>query len=82
MQINYTTEAFESLLQLINYIESKNTKGAGLRWLQRLRPFCRKNCIHLLKSNFVAMKPLINLASVVFILMNGLSLFLSRKTIY
>lgn len=35
MQIDYTTEAFGSLVQLVNYIESTNTEGAGLRWLKR-----------------------------------------------
>ena len=42
MQIDYTTEAFASLLQLINYIESNNTKDAGLRWLQRFEVFLQK----------------------------------------
>ncbi len=39
MQINYTAEAFNSLLQLINYIETKNTAGAGVRWLNRYESF-------------------------------------------
>lgn len=39
MQIDYTTEAFSSLIQLVNYIESKNTQGAGLRWLNRFEKF-------------------------------------------
>jgi len=42
MQINYTTEAFKSLIQLINYIEFANTKGAGLRWLKRFEGFLKK----------------------------------------
>jgi hypothetical protein len=42
MQINYTTEAFASLIQLVNYIESKNTQGAGLRWLKRFEVFLTK----------------------------------------
>ena len=45
MQIDYTTEAFASLLQLVNYIESKNTKGAGLRWLQRFEVFLQKKLL-------------------------------------
>ena len=44
MQINYTTDAFSSLIQLINYIESVNTQGAGLRWLKRFEFFLEKNC--------------------------------------
>ena len=39
MQVNYTTEAFISLSGLINFVESKNTKYAGLRWLNRFEHF-------------------------------------------
>ncbi len=39
MQVNYTTEAFASLSGLINFIESKNTTNAGLRWLNRFEGF-------------------------------------------
>ena len=39
MQVNYTIEAFTSLSGLINFIESKNTKNAGLRWLNRFEQF-------------------------------------------
>ncbi len=39
MQINYTADAFGSLIQLVNFIESKNTFGAGLRWLKRFEMF-------------------------------------------
>jgi len=31
MQINYTTDAFTSLLSLVNFIEANNTSNAGLR---------------------------------------------------
>jgi len=41
MQIDYTTDAFTSLIQLVNYIESKNTQGAGLRWLKRFEDFLK-----------------------------------------
>jgi hypothetical protein len=43
MQINYTTDAFTSLLQLVNFIESKNTIGAGLRWLSRYEIFLKRS---------------------------------------
>jgi hypothetical protein len=43
MQVNYTTDAFASLVQLINFIESKNTIGAGLRWLERYELFLHKS---------------------------------------
>lgn len=33
MKISYTNDAFESLANLVNFIEAHNTKGAGLRWL-------------------------------------------------
>ena len=42
MQINYTTDAFASLAQLINFIEAKNTSGAGLRWLERYEKYLKK----------------------------------------
>ncbi|GAB2840614.1 hypothetical protein GCM10027043_50060 [Ferruginibacter profundus] len=42
MQINYTKDAFASLLSLINFIESKNTHNAGLRWLSRYEAFLQK----------------------------------------
>ncbi len=42
MQINYTENAFSSLIQLINYIESTNTLGAGVRWLNRYELFLKK----------------------------------------
>ena len=41
MQIDYTAEAFSSLIQLVNYIESTNTRGAGLRWLNRYELFLK-----------------------------------------
>ena len=39
MQVNYTTDAFTSLLGLVNFIEKNNTKNAGLRWLDRFDHF-------------------------------------------
>lgn len=42
MQVNYTTDAFASLVQLVNFIESTNTKDAGLRWLSRYELFLQK----------------------------------------
>ena len=35
MQVNYTFNALYTLTQLVNYIESKNTLGAGNRWLNK-----------------------------------------------
>jgi hypothetical protein len=35
MEIRYTKDTYRVLIQLINYIEEKNTEGAGLRWLGR-----------------------------------------------
>jgi len=45
MEINYTLDAFSSLTQLINFIESKNTLGAGLRWLSKFEAFLN-NSLH------------------------------------
>jgi glutathione synthase/RimK-type ligase-like ATP-grasp enzyme len=41
MQISYTTDAFISLTQLVNFIESTNTAGAGVRWLKRYELFLK-----------------------------------------
>ncbi|MEN9523428.1 MAG: hypothetical protein RL065_1805 [Bacteroidota bacterium] len=43
MQINYTVDAFASLSNVVNFIESQNTFGAGSRWLDKFEK-------HLLKS--------------------------------
>lgn len=42
MQINYTNEAFTSLINLVNFVESKNTANAGMRWLNRFESFLQK----------------------------------------
>ncbi len=39
MQISYTAEALSSLIRLVNFIEDKNTKGAGIRWLDKFELF-------------------------------------------
>jgi hypothetical protein len=41
-QISYTEDAFTSLFKLINFIESKNTAGAGIRWLNKYEAFLQK----------------------------------------
>jgi hypothetical protein len=46
MQINYTTDAFTALVQLINFIETKNTAGAGLRWFTRYEIFLQKSLLN------------------------------------
>ncbi|MEO6838856.1 MAG: hypothetical protein ABI261_01155 [Ginsengibacter sp.] len=43
MQIKYTTDAFASLVQLINFIETKNTAGAGVRWLEKYEQYLIKS---------------------------------------
>lgn len=42
MQVKYTTDAFASLTGLINFIESKNTRGSGIRWLNQYEKFLKK----------------------------------------
>jgi hypothetical protein len=39
MQVNYTFDALHTLAELVNYIESKNTLGAGNRWLNKYELF-------------------------------------------
>lgn len=46
MQINYTSDALASLIQLINFIETKNTAGAGVRWLSRYEVFLQKSLLY------------------------------------
>lgn len=46
MEINYTIEAFTSLTEIVNYIESRNTRGAGLRWLDRFEQFLSEKLKH------------------------------------
>jgi hypothetical protein len=42
MQVKYTADAFASLTGLINFIESRNTSGAGIRWLNQYENFLKK----------------------------------------
>ena len=46
MQIKYTIDAFTSLAQLINFVESKNTSGAGIRWLDQYEKHLQKVLIN------------------------------------
>ena len=46
MQIKYTTDAFASLTQLINFIEAKNTAGAGIRWLDHYEQYLIKTFVN------------------------------------
>lgn len=43
MEIRYTLDAFASLTALINFIEAKNTKGAGARWFARYETCLEKS---------------------------------------
>ena len=52
MQIKYTLDAFASLTTLLNYIESKNTQGAGLRWLESYESFLTKELINIKRLSF------------------------------
>ena len=45
MQVNYTADAFATLIQLINFIEGTNTKGAGTRWLTKYESFIKKKLV-------------------------------------
>lgn len=42
MKIKYTADAFASLTGLINFIETNNTVGDGIRWLNHYEEFLRK----------------------------------------
>ncbi len=43
MKVNYTANAFNSLFQLVNYIEEMNTPGAGVRWLDKYELFLQQS---------------------------------------
>ena len=46
MQINYTGAAFASLCDVVNYVESMNTFGAGVRWLNRFEMFLQQGFLN------------------------------------
>ena len=46
MQINYSGDAYYAIIELVNFIESKNTAGAGLRWLERYELFLQSAFIN------------------------------------
>lgn len=46
MQVNYATDAFASLTHLLNFIETYNTAGAGVRWLKRYEEFLQKSFVN------------------------------------
>ncbi len=61
MLVKYTNSAFASLAQLINFIETTNTAGAGIRWLNRYEQFLDKtflNTKHKRICNNAALKKL------------------------
>lgn len=43
MKINYTNDAAQSLIALVDFIEKQNTKGAGLRWLAKFELSIKKS---------------------------------------
>lgn len=46
MEINYTNDAVDSLTALVGFIETHNTKGAGLRWLSKLELYLQNTLKH------------------------------------
>ncbi len=46
MEINYTNDALASLFSLVKFIENNNTKGAGLRWLNKYELYLKQTLIH------------------------------------
>jgi hypothetical protein len=43
MEFNYTQDAFATLLSLINFIEERNTPGAGYRWFLQFEKFLKES---------------------------------------
>ncbi len=46
MEISYTNDAVESLTALVSFIEEQNTKGAGLRWLNKFELYLKETLKH------------------------------------
>ena len=46
MPISYTNNAWATLTTLVNFIEEKNTEGAGIRWFKRYEQFIEKALIN------------------------------------
>lgn len=46
MEIEYTGAAFAALTEVINFVEAKNTLGAGIRWLNRFELFLEQELRH------------------------------------
>jgi hypothetical protein len=42
MHVNYTNDAADALTALVGFIEEYNTKGAGLRWLNKFEGYLQK----------------------------------------
>ncbi|MEP7129101.1 MAG: hypothetical protein ABI729_09550 [Chitinophagales bacterium] len=42
MQINYSINAFIALTGIVNFVEAKNTSGAGIRWLEKYETHIRQ----------------------------------------
>ena len=45
MQINFTIDAFATLSGIVNFVESKNTLGAGVRWLDKFEKHLEESLI-------------------------------------
>ncbi len=46
MLVKYTTDAFACLTRLVNFIEERNTAGAGIRWLNRYEKHLNKALVN------------------------------------
>ena len=45
MKVKYTIDAYESLIGLLDFIESHHTQGAGIRWFDRYEKYLKKSLI-------------------------------------
>ena len=52
MQISYTIDAFSALTNVVNFIESKNTLGSGVRWLKKFEYFLVTSLVNPLSIKF------------------------------
>ena len=43
MQINYKIAAVETIADVMNFVESKNTLGSGTRWLNKFETFLQNS---------------------------------------
>ena len=80
MRIKYSEDALEALVRIVNFVEKKNTQGAGLRWLEKFEYFLSVKLEHpqyISRCNNYTFKKL--QLQCIYIIAIGLLLFVSTE---